>query len=432
MSSRVAERVMSHVRPVVGTGVRVPFRSRLTLVPIVCLVLLGAMPAGAMAQVSGTGLTAAGTTIFAQVGVCADDALAGRTVFLTSPTAGIDYSGCRLASEGEVELDLYASATAAEDRGTKVASAESDTAGIVTLRYAGDQPYVYLGQGDQDAGGQFSVDLPADDGERSILVLSFTGGQEPSAPPPTMTSGVVTAAVSVCPDEDLAGTTRAIIDDPLSTDLDLTGCRPATEGEYLVSIRSETSFVADGSAETLDTARLRADGTAAFEVDPVRPFVSVAVGEAVSPVVSLVRGQRIDVAVVAYVEPWEVGVTVEVRRFVCVDPVRAGTLAFYPLADAAALAIVPADTCRPSGAGEATIDLYASPTPAEDQGTAVTSVETTAEGYAGFTYTANQPYIYVGEGKPGAGGVFSRDIAVADGDVVAIQILSYVAADPAA
>ncbi|MEJ7763440.1 MAG: hypothetical protein WKF80_11670, partial [Thermomicrobiales bacterium] len=404
---------------------------------VVCLALVGGLPAGVAAQATGvvgspgSGDTA-GMTIFAQVGICADDALAGRTVFLTNPTPGIDYSGCRLATAGEVELDLYASATAAEDRGTKVASGSADASGTVTLTYDGGQPYVYLGQGEQGAGGQFSVDLPADVAGRSVLVLSFTGGQDPVAPPPTMDSAVVTASVAVCVDAALAGTTLAVIDDPLRSDRDLAGCRPASEGEYVVSLRAEASVAGDGVPEALGEARSRADGTVAFEVEPVRSFVSVAVGDAVSPVVSLVPGQRVEVAVVAYVEPWATGVTIEVRRFVCVDPARAGTLAFYPLDDAALLAIVPASTCRPARAGEATIGLYASPTPVEDQGTAVTAVATTAEGYAGFTYTANQPFIYVGEGKPGAGGSFSRDIAVDGGDAVAIQVLAYVAEDPAA
>jgi len=400
-------------------------RVRRAFVPLACLVLLGGLPAGATAQSTGT-------TIFAQVGVCAESALAGRTVFLTDPTAGIDYSGCRLATAGEVTLDLYASATGAEDRGTRVTSGDSDASGTVTLRYAGDLPFVYLGQGDQDRGGQFSVDLASGVAERSILVLSFTGGPDPVAPPATRDSGVVTASVSVCPDATLAGTTRAVIDDPLATDLDLAGCRPAGEDEYAVALRAESSFAGEGAVETLETARTRVDGSVAFSVEPVVPFVSVDVGGTVSPVVSLVPGQRVDVALVAYVEPWETGVTVEVRRFTCVDATRAGTLAFYPLDDVALLSIVPAPTCRPARVGEATIDLYASPTSAEDRGTRVTSVATAADGFAGFTYTANQPFIYIGEGEPGAGGTFSRDIAAGDGDAVTIQILAYVAEDPAA
>lgn len=107
-------------------------------------------------------------------------------------------------------------------------------------------------------------------------------------------------------------------------------------------------------------------------------------------------------------------------------PSRAGWLRHVPRRPPVGIDVT---GCRPAVEGEAHIDLYASSTPEEDRGDLIASTTTNAAGEATFFLTVTEPYVYFGQGEPGAGGRFSDDIAVDLSTRSSFLILNHVAAD---
>ncbi|HEV2107322.1 MAG TPA: hypothetical protein VGR16_03600, partial [Thermomicrobiales bacterium] len=306
---------------------------------------------------------------------------------------------------------------------------ETDATGIVSFTYDFDQPYVYFGQGEAGSGGRFSEDIAvAAVDQQSFLILNHVAGNGLSDETlvPTADTGIVEVSAFVCQDQGRAGTEQVMVDDPLARDLDTSGCRPAVEGELEIKLFASPSPSPSDMTEFVTSDTTAARGELALPYDLTEPFVSVRTGAASSPEISISGGQRVAFYAVRYVDdlaPPRMTVTVNVQRIVCEDATRAGSVLFV---QDGSTADVPYADCRPANAGEATISLYASSTPVEDPGTRITTVTTIAGGHVGFTYTGGEPFVYLGEGEPGAGGSFSPDLAVQDGDSITFLVVGYV------
>ncbi|HEV2108126.1 MAG TPA: hypothetical protein VGR16_07675, partial [Thermomicrobiales bacterium] len=325
------------------------------------LIILVAVSATAPWRAGGSAAAGGSVTLAAQVALCDNPARAGSTTYILDPVVGIDYSGCRPASSGEVTIDLYASPTAEEDPGSLVASAETDASGIVSFTYDFDQPYVYFGQGEPGSGGRFSEDIAvAAVDQESFLILNHVAGNGVSDETlvPTADTGIVEVSAFVCQDQGRAGTEQVMIDDPLARDLDTPGCRPAVEGELEIDLFASPSPSPSDMAELVASDTTTARGELALRYDLTKPFVSVRTGAASSPEISISGGQRVGFYAVRYVEDLALAgmaVTINAQRIVCQDTTRAGSVLFV---QDGSTADVPYADCRPANAGEATISLY--------------------------------------------------------------------------
>ncbi len=412
--------------PTPSTMHRQPVRNALRLMTLAILIAASAIVPWRM----GDSAAATGSTIIAaQVALCDNPARAGSTTYILDPVVGIDYSGCRPASGGEVTIDLYASPTAEEDPGSLVTSAQTDASGIVSFTYDFDQPYVYFGQGEAGSGGRFSEDIAvAAVDQQSFLILNHVAGNGVGDETliPTVDTGVVEVSAFICQDQGRAGTEQVMVDDPLARDLDTSACRSAVEGELEIKLFESPSPSPSDTMDLVASDMTAVQGELAFRYDLTKPFVSIGTGAASSPEISISGGQRVAFYAVRYVEelaPAGMTVTINAQRIVCEDATRAGSVLFVR---DGSTADVPYADCRPANAGEAAISLYASSTPVEDRGIRTTSVTTIAGGHVGFTYTGGERFVYLGEGEPGAGGSFSADLAVQDGDSIAFLVVGYV------
>lgn len=412
--------------PTPSTTNRQPVQAALRLATLVILVAVSAIAPWRAGDSAAAGDS---TVITAQVALCDNPARAGSTTYILDPVIGIDYSGCRPAASGEVTIDLYASPTAEEDPGSLVTSAETDATGIVSFTYDFDQPYVYFGQAEAGSGGRFSEDIAvAAVNQESFLILNHVAGDGVSDETlvPTADTGIVEVSAFICQDQGHAGSEQVMVDDPLARDLDTSGCRPAVEGEFEITLFESPSPSPSDTTELVASDTTAAQGELALRYDLTKPFVSVRTRAASSPEISISGGQRVAFYAVRYVEDLALAgmtVTINAQRIVCEDATRAGSVLFVRDGSAAD---APYADCRPAHAGEATISLYASSTPVEDRGIRMTTVTTIAGGHVGFTYTGGEPFVYLGEGEPGAGGSFSADLAVQDGDSITFLVVGYV------
>lgn len=383
---------------------------------LTCMLIVGNAP---LAAADG-GDTA---VITAAVAICDHPERGGTVTYLVDPVQGIDFTGCRPARMGEVTVDLYESATAAEDRGIFVASASTNVNGDVSFSAPISLPYVYLGQGRPGAGGQFSTDIAVATARQvSFFVLNHTGASDPGGAlmVPTSDSAVVDVSSFVCTDASRVGTAVVGIDDPLKQDLDLAACRPAHAGEFAIKLLETPDTETSADQRVVATDEPDATGATMFRYDLDRPFIAVSMGSTIAAPVSATGGQRLSYYTVSYV-PGTIAsnsFVINAQRIECPDTDRIGSV---DVVDGGSATDPVYAACLPSGNADATISLYAAAGAVEDRPKMVTTVSTTDGGYVGFTYTGDQPFVFLRDN-----GVISSAIQAVPGGALNVLIVAYV------
>lgn len=117
--------------------------------------------------------------------------------------------------------------------------------------------------------------------------------------------------------------------------------------------------------------------------------------------------------------------TISGQVAICASAELAGTTVYQRGVSAESL-----PACRLAGEGEATIGLYESETPADDQGGFFKAEATDATGAFSFAYDLFEPYVYLAQGTPNTPAfTASNDIPVLDGDTVTFLVVNFVADD---